>query len=189
LTVPATTFSASDPSGGTVSSIRITAFPLAITSITINGILYTSATFPVGGVTVPSNAAGNPTQPVLVDPFDGPRTVNIPYVATDNAGVESSISATATLPVSAGSTAADAFVSGRVLDDQGRGSGRSVVSLVDQNGEVRLAIANPFGYFHFADVGVGEIYLIIVSHKRFRYQTKTVNLLDNLTDVDFAPLP
>ena len=33
-------------------------------------------TFPVGGVTVPTNSSGNPTQPILVDPFDGPRTIN-----------------------------------------------------------------------------------------------------------------
>ncbi len=49
-TVAATSFSGTDPSGGTITSLRITAFPSNATSITINGTTYTSGTFPVGGV-------------------------------------------------------------------------------------------------------------------------------------------
>ena len=189
LTVPPGTFTASDPAGGTVTAIRITAFPSAVFSITINGIQYTAATFPPGGVTVPTNAAGNPTQPILVDPFDGPRTVNIPYVAIDNAGVESLAPATATLPVSAGTTAGDAEISGRVLNHQGRGSAHTQISISDQNENVRTALTNPFGYYRFADLQVGQLYVIYVRHKRLSYQPRTVSLTDDFAGLDFTPLP
>ncbi len=70
-----------------VTNIRITAFPTNATSITINGITYTSATFPGGGVTVTvAQLAG-----MAVDPIDGPVTVDIPYVAIDAAGMESAV--------------------------------------------------------------------------------------------------
>ena len=96
-TVPSTLFSGSDPDGGTITAIKITSFPANVTTITINGTQYTSATFPVGGVTVPTNAAGNPTQPILVDPVDGNVDVAISYTTIDDAGKESATAGTANI--------------------------------------------------------------------------------------------
>lgn len=94
VVVPPSTFTNTTPSSdiapGTVTSIRITSFPSNATTITINGITYTSATFPSAGVTVPTDASGNPTQTITVDPTsDGETTVTIPFRAVDNAGKES----------------------------------------------------------------------------------------------------
>ncbi len=89
FTVPPTLFTGSDFSTGAINSIRITAFPSNVTSITVNGINYTSGTFPIGGITVPASTSGNPTQTVAFDPFDGLVLVNIPYVTIDNAGIAS----------------------------------------------------------------------------------------------------
>lgn len=189
LPVPPGTFTANDPSGGTVTSIRITAFPNSVASIVINNITYTAANFPSGGVVVPTNAAGNPLQPIRVDPFDGPRTINIPYVAIDNAGI-SSAPATATLPVTAGVTAGDATITGRVLGDDGRGEFRSIVYIADAaTGIVRSTMTNPFGYYRFAELEVGKVYVISVSNKRFQYEPRAVNLTDDFADVDFVPNP
>lgn len=70
-----------------VTNIRITAFPTNVTSIIINGVTYTSGTFPVGGVTVTvAQLAG-----MAVDPIDGVVTVDISYVAIDAAGQESPV--------------------------------------------------------------------------------------------------
>ena len=187
LTVPATTFTATDTAPGTVSSIRITAFPTNVTTVIINGTTYTAASFPPGGVTVLTNAAGNPIQPILFDPVNGGVNVDISYVAIDNAGVESSITAIARVPVRAGTTAGNATVGGRVLNDQARGAAHTIVLMIDQMGNVRSAITNPFGYFRFAEVEVGETYVIYVRHKRFSYQPQTVSLTDDLTDLDFVP--
>jgi Secretion system C-terminal sorting domain len=100
-TVPASLFltsnvgsnpSTQDYSGGIVSSIRITAFPTNVLSMTLNGIQYgtcgTCTAWPVGGVTVPFTNGVGPTNPILIDPLDGAVTVVIPFVAIDNTGRE-----------------------------------------------------------------------------------------------------
>jgi Secretion system C-terminal sorting domain len=90
VTLPAAYFGGSDPDGGIVTAIRITAFPTNATSITINGVLYTTLAaiqlaYPNG---IPTNVSGQPTIPIAIDPVDGLVTVNIPYVTIDNAGLE-----------------------------------------------------------------------------------------------------
>ncbi len=111
-TVPAATFGGTDPSGGTITSLRITAFPTGATSITINGTNYTAGNFPSAGVSVPTNATGQPTQTIAVDPAaEGATTVTITFKVTDNAGKESTTTGTATVPFT-GLT-----VSGKVFND------------------------------------------------------------------------
>lgn len=98
VTVPANTFtntaSSTDPTASPngVTSIRITALPTGAASISINGVTYGPGftAFPAGGVTVPTDAGGTPTQAITVDPSStGPTTVTIPFVAIDAAGKES----------------------------------------------------------------------------------------------------
>lgn len=109
-TVPASTFQVTD-ADGTTASIRITSFPTNITSITISGTQYTSATFPVGGVTIVTNTTGNPLQTITVDPIGGANTVVISYKATDNAGKEGTVIGTASVPFTT------VGISGNVYDD------------------------------------------------------------------------
>lgn len=116
VTVPANTFSnllaSSDAAPGGVVAIRITAFPTGATSIVINGISYTSGTFPVGGVVVPSDGAGSPTQTITVDPAaNGGTNVTISFKAIDAAGVESTNTGAAVMVFGA------INISGNVLDD------------------------------------------------------------------------
>jgi hypothetical protein len=94
VTVPSTLFTGSTDPDGTVASYKITAFPSNATSITINGTNYTSASFPGGGVTVTTAQLAG----MVVDPVDGAVSVGISFKAIDNAGKESSNTATATLP-------------------------------------------------------------------------------------------
>ncbi len=95
--VPPQTFVANDPDG-IVTHIRIVAFPANATTITIDGVTYTSASFPANGVTIPTNANGNPTVVISVDPIDGPVTVPIYFAAIDNAGFESLTNGIAYVP-------------------------------------------------------------------------------------------
>jgi hypothetical protein len=85
--------STQDYDGGTVTNIRITAFPSGANTITINGVKYgtcpTCTAWPVGGVITPFTNGVGPTNPILVDPIDGVSTVVIiPFVAIDNTGKE-----------------------------------------------------------------------------------------------------
>ena len=88
----ATNPNTSDFGGGTVTNIRITAFPANATSITINGIKYgacaTCTPWPTAGVVTPFTPGSGPTTPISVDPLDGIVNVVLPFVAIDNAGGE-----------------------------------------------------------------------------------------------------
>jgi hypothetical protein len=113
LNVPSTLFSSEVKSPArTLATLKITAFPNNCTSLTINSNTVNSSTknsksaatsvycntpaapgcvgsaFPVNGVTIPTNAAGNPINTtILVDPItDGSFQVDVPYLAIDNLG-------------------------------------------------------------------------------------------------------
>ncbi|MBD2752971.1 beta strand repeat-containing protein [Spirosoma validum] len=99
VTVPANTFTngslSTDTAPGSVTAIRITSFPGNVTSLTINGSVYTAGTFPGAGVTVPTDTIGNPSVPVLVDPTNDANPVVILFVVIDNASKESTNTGTA----------------------------------------------------------------------------------------------
>lgn len=102
VTVPANTFTNLTPSNdngdappGSVTAIHLTSFPTNVTSLTIDGSVYTS--LPAGGITIPTDASGAPTVPVLVDPANDSQPVVFTYSAIDNAGQASTTTGSATL--------------------------------------------------------------------------------------------
>jgi hypothetical protein len=109
VTVPADAFvtsnvganpNTSDPAPGAVTGIVITGFPTNATSITIDGVAYTTlpaiqTAYPDG---IPTDASGQPTVPVLVDPVDGAVSVVIPIAAVDAAGIQDATPGSITLP-------------------------------------------------------------------------------------------
>lgn len=52
-------------------------------------------------------------------------------------------------------------------------------------------ITNPLGYYRFAEVGGGEIYVISVSAKGFEFNPDALVITadTNLTDVNFRAMP
>lgn len=87
-------------------------------------------------------------------------------------------------------TAASANIGGRVLDDAGRGISRARLTLIDFNGNTRSAMTNPFGFYRFDAVEVGETYIISVAHKSYQFAnpTQAVFVLGNLSDIDFTAI-
>lgn len=85
--------------------------------------------------------------------------------------------------------AGNATVTGRVIDASGRSVSRATVVLTDAHGTIRTAISNPFGYFVFEDVPVGEAYVANVRHKRYRFDQQIINLTDNYSGLDFVAMP
>jgi hypothetical protein len=85
-------------------------------------------------------------------------------------------------------TAANVSVGGRVLDSAGRGIRNAQVSLIDQAGIVRRTRSSTFGYFRFDDIEAGQSVIVSVSANRYRFTTQTqlIDLVDNVTDVDFV---
>jgi hypothetical protein len=82
-------------------------------------------------------------------------------------------------------TAANATVSGRVTDILGNGISGVRVQMQDQIGNVVEAITNPFGFYAFTDVQVGQTYVLSPAHKRYAFPPRFINVLDDLTAVDF----
>ncbi|PSK94135.1 choice-of-anchor L domain-containing protein [Taibaiella chishuiensis] len=97
-TIAAAGFGGTDPDGGVIDSIRILSFPTNTTSITINAVNYTAGTFPAAGVSIPTNATGQPTWPILLDPVTGTVNVVITYTVVDNAGKPDPTPGSLTLP-------------------------------------------------------------------------------------------
>ena len=55
----------------------------------------------------------------------------------------------------------------------------------------RFAITNPFGYYKFDDLTVGETYVIEVAAKRYSFDpsSRVVTLNDEIADMDFEAAP
>lgn len=146
-----------------VTSIRITAMPNNLTSITINGVKYGSCsgctTFPTGGVTITVAQLAN----MAIDPVDGAVTVVIPYVAIDAAGKESG-AGSVTLPIGQLTIAGNVFSdnNGSKIKDGSEtsspitGLGLNAV-LTDQNGKVLQVVPlDVNGNYVFANLGNGN---------------------------------
>ncbi|HEX8266017.1 MAG TPA: BACON domain-containing carbohydrate-binding protein [Pyrinomonadaceae bacterium] len=65
--------------------------------------------------------------------------------------------------------------SGRVIDASFKSIRGAIVSFTNPaTGETRTTTTNQFGYFHFANIERGQPYSIAISHKRYKFTTRTV---------------
>ena len=117
-------------------------------------------------------------------------TVNVP-TRTANIILEEGESVTCTF-LNAVPTAATAVVSGRVVDIYGGYAPNVIVSIMNlSTGVARSTRTNSFGIYQFAELPVGENYMITVSSRRytFAFDSRTVTVMDDLTDQDFTAIP
>ncbi|HEX8247443.1 MAG TPA: carboxypeptidase regulatory-like domain-containing protein [Pyrinomonadaceae bacterium] len=85
---------------------------------------------------------------------------------------------------------ANVSVGGRVTTASGQGVSNAIVSLTDSGvGGRRTAITNPFGYYRFDNVATGTSYTIAVISRLYTFTPQTVQVNDNLTNVDFVAQP
>jgi hypothetical protein len=81
-------------------------------------------------------------------------------------------------------TAAAASIQGRAVNAQGRAVYRAIVYLTDGKGESRTVVTNPFGYFRFPDVAVGETYFLNVSHRQYRFDPQVLTVTDDISGLE-----
>ena len=88
----------------------------------------------------------------------------------------------------AGPTAAPATVSGRVTNKAGRGVPRAVVTVSDFDGQSISTLTNMFGYYNLTGITAGNVYILSVNSKKykFNYSSQVINVLGNMTDVNFT---
>ncbi|MBO9611288.1 MAG: T9SS type A sorting domain-containing protein, partial [Dyadobacter sp.] len=167
-------FNFTDPDG-TVETITFTAFPDSVTTVTINGTTYVAPgqtpgagqqVFPDSGVTVPvANLE------VLIDPIDGNPTVEVPFIVTDNGGLESNESSV-TKPF----TTPQVHLSGNVFHDANALTDSTVnttgsvttiptglfVTLVDSTGAAVATVpVNADGSYDFGNVAPGTYSVVL----------------------------
>lgn len=83
-------------------------------------------------------------------------------------------------------TAANASVSGRVFNADGRAVSRAVVKLTTLDGETRTVITNAFGYYRFEEVAVGQTYSFSISGKKLIFPTRFINVNEDIEDLNFT---
>lgn len=85
-------------------------------------------------------------------------------------------------------THAGIIISGRVVEDSGRGITRTAVTLTDPNsGEIKTALTNPFGYFSFSGLIAGNSYIVSVSSKSHHFDpdTRFIKAYNSISDLEF----
>ncbi len=84
-------------------------------------------------------------------------------------------------------TAGRVTVGGRVMTANGRGIRNVMVTIMDQRGQMRTVLSGPFGYYRFTDIEVGEVYIFMVSSKRFVFNppSQTRLIIQDTDDINF----
>lgn len=83
-------------------------------------------------------------------------------------------------------TAASVAIGGRVLTPNGNGLNGAIVSFVDQSGQTRISRTNPFGYYRFDEVGVGNTIVLNVTSKRYTFAPQVITVIDSIENLDFV---
>lgn len=86
-------------------------------------------------------------------------------------------------------TAANVSVGGRVMDSNGAGISRTRVLITNQNGEIRAATTNSFGYYRFNEVQSGETYVVSAHHKEYLFNPQVITVTEDIRNADFTAEP
>lgn len=89
-------------------------------------------------------------------------------------------------------TAGDAVISGRLRTAGGRGIAKTYLTLSGGGlAQPLTAMSNAFGFYSFPGVPAGEVYVLTVGSGRSRFTepVRVIDLLDDLSDIDFIAEP
>ncbi len=176
LTAPEATWQAGTTQTVTWDVANTNAAP--INAANVNILLSTDGglTFPI---TILANTPNDGTQAITV-PNNPTQTARIKVEAVGNVFFDINNVDFAILAP----TAAPASISGRVVSRLGRGISGAFVTLTDQNGAVRTARTNGFGYYRFDGIAAGENYVVGASHKRYAFSPQTISVNENISGLE-----
>ena len=83
-------------------------------------------------------------------------------------------------------TAASVSVSGQVTAAKRLALSGANVVLTDSAGATRTAITDALGYYNFADVPVGETYLVTVSYAKYKFAPRALVVDDEISGLNFV---
>ena len=128
---------------------------------------------------------GGGTTPRAVNGFDfwtqtGPNNALVGYIDNFTQSVDN-VANPCLAP-----TAASVSVGGRVLDTNGRGISRALVTLTVASGATRTSLTNPFGYYRFDNIRAGDSYIFEAKHKSYSFTPQVLFVGEELSDFDFT---
>jgi 23S rRNA C2498 (ribose-2'-O)-methylase RlmM len=56
-------------------------------------------------------------------------------------------------------------------------------------GQSRTALSNPFGFYRFADVPAGEVYIFTIRHKFYIFAPQVLTVTEEIENLNFAAQP
>jgi len=80
-------------------------------------------------------------------------------------------------------------IAGRAVSSGGVGINKATVKISDSSGNVRTTITTSFGYYRFDNLSGGTTYTITTTSKSYTFTPRTMQVNDNLANVDFTALP
>lgn len=139
-----------------------------------------------GGQTFPvmlkANTPNDGTESVII-PNTGTTTARVMIEAVGNIFLDISNTNFTILPPSA----ANVSIGGQVLTDGANGLTNAVVYLTKADGEVLTRRTNSFGYYRFDDIEAGQTVTVSVVSRRYQFAPQTVNVTENITELNFSP--
>lgn len=84
-------------------------------------------------------------------------------------------------------TAAAAVVGGQILTATGKGIKNVRVTITFPDGQTQTTVSSSSGYYQFADIPVGEIYIISVMAKRYKFTQpiQVRQIMEDTQDINF----
>jgi len=85
-------------------------------------------------------------------------------------------------------TAANVVVGGQVKTADGRGIKNVLVTITFPSGQTRTALSSAFGYYRFAEIPAGALYIFSVTAKRYTFAqaSQARQISDDTQDIDFV---
>lgn len=121
------------------------------------------------------------------DQRGNPRPVDLPFYPNATLGNGADIGAfEVQMPLAAG-----VLIGGRVSDADGRGIFKAVVNLIDQNGNIRSAWTNQFGFYEFQAVEAGQTVVLSVETRQkilFTEPLKIIFVSEDTADINFVAI-
>ncbi|HKP71007.1 MAG TPA: carboxypeptidase-like regulatory domain-containing protein [Pyrinomonadaceae bacterium] len=166
--------------GSTITSLAVIVAGLPV-SITITGSPNQIVPLPLGvGSLILNEQIATGTNDI---------TVNALHVLLTPVGLASTdlviASSHSDIQCSLSPTAGRATLAGRVTGGSGTPVAHAEITATSQDGTVWRTMTTSFGSYTM-DLPVGESYLVVVRHKRYEFEPRTLTFSDNVADFDFV---
>jgi hypothetical protein len=84
-------------------------------------------------------------------------------------------------------TSAPAYISGRVLDQDGRPVRSARITLTSVDGRRKEAVTNTFGSFNFSELSAGATYTLSARSRTLRFLPKVITLHESVDNLVITP--